>query len=73
MQALILAGGKGTRLMPYTANLPKPLMPIDNMPILEVIVKQLKFQNFESLTFRNHKKKKRNRLKNLNRKSNFYS
>ena len=43
MQALILAGGKGTRLMPYTANLPKPLMPIDNMPILEVIVKQLKF------------------------------
>ena len=49
MQALILAGGKGTRLMPYTANLPKPLMPIDNMPILEVIVKQLKFFGVKSI------------------------
>tara|TARA_B100000212_G_C27382389_1_gene537635 strand:- start:1027 stop:1743 length:717 start_codon:yes stop_codon:yes gene_type:complete len=42
MQALILAGGKGTRLRPYTANLPKPLMPIDDIPILEILVKQLK-------------------------------
>lgn len=42
MQALILAGGKGTRLMPYTANLPKPLMPIDDIPILEILVRQLK-------------------------------
>ncbi len=49
MQALILAGGKGTRLMPYTANLPKPLMPIDNIPILEVIVKQLKFFGIKSI------------------------
>ena len=49
MQALILAGGKGTRLMPYTAKLPKPLMPIDNMPILEVIVKQLEFYGIKSI------------------------
>lgn len=49
MQALILAGGKGTRLLPYTANLPKPLMPIDNMPILEVLVKQLKFFGVKSI------------------------
>ena len=41
MQALILAGGKGTRLRPYTANLPKPLMPIGDVPILEILVKQL--------------------------------
>ena len=39
--AVILAGGKGTRLAPYTAVFPKPLMPIDGMPILEVIVRQL--------------------------------
>ena len=41
MKAIILAGGKGTRLTPYTTVFPKPLMPIDGMPILEVIVKQL--------------------------------
>ena len=41
-KALILAGGKGTRLLPYTAVLPKPLMPIDEKPILEIIIRQLK-------------------------------
>jgi NDP-mannose synthase len=41
-KALILAGGKGTRLLPYTAVLPKPLMPIDETPILEIIIRQLK-------------------------------
>lgn len=42
MQALILAGGKGTRLRPYTTVLPKPLMPIGDFPILEIILRQLK-------------------------------
>lgn len=42
MQALILAGGKGTRLRPYTAVLPKPLMPIGDYPVLEIILRQLK-------------------------------
>ena len=42
MQALILAGGKGTRLRPYTHVLPKPLMPIGDYPILEIILRQLK-------------------------------
>jgi NDP-sugar pyrophosphorylase family protein len=46
MQALILAGGKGTRLRPYTAVLPKPLMPIGEMPILAVILRQLKVAGF---------------------------
>lgn len=41
MKAVILAGGKGTRLAPYTKILPKPLMPVGEMPILEVIVRQL--------------------------------
>jgi NDP-sugar pyrophosphorylase family protein len=42
MKAVVLAGGKGGRLAPYTRILPKPLMPIGDMPILEVILLQLK-------------------------------
>ncbi len=42
MKAIILAGGKGTRLAPYTKVLPKPLMPIGDMPILEILLRQLK-------------------------------
>lgn len=42
MKAVILAGGKGTRLAPYTKILPKPLMPIGDMPILEVLLRQMK-------------------------------
>lgn len=42
MQALVLAGGKGTRLHPYTTVLPKPLMPIGDYPILEILLRQLK-------------------------------
>lgn len=40
-RAIILAGGKGTRLHPYTVVFPKPLMPVGEYPILEVIVRQL--------------------------------
>ena len=39
--AVILAGGVGTRLRPYTTVLPKPLMPIGDYPILEVLIRQL--------------------------------
>lgn len=49
-RAIILAGGKGTRLRPYTVVLPKPLMPIGDYPILEVIIRQLKQYNFTHIT-----------------------
>lgn len=42
MKAVVLAGGKGTRLAPYTTILPKPLMPIGDMPILEILLRQMK-------------------------------
>lgn len=48
--AVILAGGKGSRLRPYTIVLPKPLMPIGDYPILEVIVRQLALQGFTHIT-----------------------
>lgn len=41
MKAVVLAGGKGTRLAPYTKTLPKPLMPIGDMPILEILLRQM--------------------------------
>lgn len=49
-RAVILAGGKGTRLRPYTVVLPKPLMPIGEYPILEVIIKQLIVAGFTHMT-----------------------
>ena len=49
-RAVILAGGKGTRLRPYTVVFPKPLMPVGDYPILEVIVRQLAFFGFDHIT-----------------------
>jgi NDP-sugar pyrophosphorylase family protein len=48
--AVILAGGKGKRLRPYTVVLPKPLMPIGEYPILEVIIRQLSKLGFSHIT-----------------------
>ena len=49
MKAVILAGGKGTRLKPYTTVFPKPLMPIGDKPILEIIIRQLKSHGFNEI------------------------
>lgn len=42
MKAVILAGGRGERLAPYTTVLPKPLLPIGDFPILEIVIRQLR-------------------------------
>ncbi len=42
MRAVILAGGRGTRLAPYTYVLPKPMMPIGDKAILEILLRQMK-------------------------------
>ena len=49
MKAIVLAGGKGRRLAPYTKILPKPLMPIGDMPILEVILRQMKIAGIDEV------------------------
>jgi NDP-sugar pyrophosphorylase family protein len=47
---VVLAGGKGTRLAPYTTVLPKPLMPIGDIPILEIVLRQLAYHGFFEVT-----------------------
>ena len=42
MEAVILAGGKGTRLHPYTSDIPKPLVPIGDTPVIEILLRQLR-------------------------------
>lgn len=50
MRAVILAGGKGTRLAPYTTVFPKPLVPVGDMPILEIVVRQLSHFGIHEIT-----------------------
>ncbi len=47
---MILAGGLGTRLRPYTTVLPKPLMPVGDRPILDIVIRQLARAEFERIT-----------------------
>jgi NDP-sugar pyrophosphorylase family protein len=50
MRAILLAGGKGTRLQPFTATFPKPLVPLDDVPVIEVLVEQLRQHGILDLT-----------------------
>jgi len=49
-RAVVLAGGKGTRLRPYTVTMPKPLVPVGDYPILEIVIKQLIAYGFDHIT-----------------------
>ena len=51
MKAFILAGGKGSRLLPYTTNFPKPLMPIKDKPILEIVIDRLRKAEIKDFIF----------------------
>jgi mannose-1-phosphate guanylyltransferase/phosphomannomutase len=50
MKAIIMAGGFGTRLRPLTINIPKPMAPIGNLPIMEHVVSLLKSHNITDIT-----------------------
>jgi NDP-mannose synthase len=50
-KAVVLAGGRGTRLAPYTSVLPKPLMPVGDRAILELVVEQLEACAITDITF----------------------
>jgi NDP-sugar pyrophosphorylase family protein len=50
MRAIILAGGKGVRLAPLTEVIPKPLVPIGGMPVMEIVIRQLQKHGFRRIT-----------------------
>ena len=50
LQAVVMAGGRGTRLAPYTTVLPKPLMPVHDRPIIDVVIRQLEAAGVERVT-----------------------
>ena len=50
MRVVVLAGGEGRRLRPLTIVIPKPLAPLGDYSILEIVLRQLKHDNFEEVT-----------------------
>jgi len=50
MKAIILAGGKGRRLHPFTTTIPKPLFPVGNKSILQIIIEQLRGSGITDIT-----------------------
>lgn len=50
MRAVILAGGRGSRLAPFTTVIPKPLLPVADTPILEIVIRQLVHAGFDHIT-----------------------
>ncbi len=50
MKTVILAGGRGTRLAPYTSVLPKPLMPVGEKAILEILIDRLSDAGIKEIT-----------------------
>jgi NDP-sugar pyrophosphorylase family protein len=47
MMAVVLAGGQGARLRPFTVTVPKPLLPLGDVPILEIVLRQLAAAGFD--------------------------
>jgi NDP-sugar pyrophosphorylase family protein len=50
MRAVILAGGKGVRLQPFTVNFPKPLVPLGDTPVIEVLMRRLIHSGITDIT-----------------------
>jgi dTDP-glucose pyrophosphorylase len=57
LRAVIMAGGSGTRLRPLTEHTPKPMLPVGNRPLLELIIDQLKQAGIHHLNLSTHYKR----------------
>ncbi len=56
LQAVVMAGGFGTRLYPLTEHIPKPMLPVGGRPLLEHIVEQLREEGISRISFSTHYK-----------------
>jgi dTDP-glucose pyrophosphorylase/CBS domain-containing protein len=56
LQAVIMAGGLGTRLRPLTDNLPKPMLPVGDQPLMEITVNQLRAAGIRQVSVAVHHK-----------------
>jgi dTDP-glucose pyrophosphorylase len=56
LQAVIMAGGSGTRLRPLTKDLPKPMLPVGGRPLMELILEQLREAGIRRATITTHYK-----------------
>jgi dTDP-glucose pyrophosphorylase/CBS domain-containing protein len=54
VQAVLMAGGKGTRLRPLTENLPKPMLPVGDRPLMELIIEQLRAAGITQINVTTH-------------------
>ena len=54
LQAVIMAGGRGSRLFPLTENVPKPMLPVGEQPLLEIIIKQLRDSGVKHINVTTH-------------------
>ena len=56
LQAVVMAGGLGTRLFPLTKNVPKPMLPVGDRPLLEIIIEQLRDSGIKHVNITTHHK-----------------
>lgn len=56
LQAVIMAGGSGTRLKPLTDDVPKPMLPVGDRPLMELLIKQLKQAGIRRVNITTHYK-----------------
>lgn len=56
IKAVIMAGGQGTRLHPMTQDMPKPMIPVGDRPLMEILVQQLRDSGIENLSISVHHK-----------------
>jgi len=54
LQAVIMAGGRGSRLFPLTEHVPKPMLPVGEQPLLEIIIKQLRDSGVKRVNVTTH-------------------
>ena len=54
IKAMVMSAGAGTRLKPLTLNYPKPMVPIANKPVLEIVLEGLKKHNITNIAMNLH-------------------